>query len=72
MSTAQLERRLKALEDEMALLKRAVASGSGGSTKGGWRAVVGAFANDPLYAKAMALGRKYRESLRPSRKRGAR
>ena len=34
--------------------------------KRGWQAIVGTFADDPLYEEAMRLGREYRESLRPT------
>jgi len=30
--------------------------------KRGWKAIVGAFADDPLYDEAMRLGREWRES----------
>jgi len=70
MSAAQFEKRLKALESEVARLKSEInRNRSGRSSKGWWRSIVGTFANDPLHAEAMRLGRKYRESLRPSSKR---
>ncbi len=34
-----------------------------------WERIVGTFENDPHYEKAMRLGRQYRESQRPKRKR---
>lgn len=34
------------------------------SEKRGWRAIVGTFADDPLYDEAMRLGREWRESER--------
>jgi len=67
MSTAQIEKRLKALESEVAEL-RAEVSAKGEAPKKGWRAIVGTFANDPLHAQAMRLGRKFRKSLRPRTK----
>ena len=33
-----------------------------------WRQIAGTFANDRMYAEAMTLGREYRESLRPKRR----
>jgi hypothetical protein len=30
--------------------------------EGGWRAIVGTFANDPTYEEAMRLGRRWREN----------
>jgi len=31
-------------------------------SKGGWKAIVGTFADDPLYEEAMQLGRAWREN----------
>lgn len=67
MSTVQIEKRLKALETELAQLKVAL-KGTSQSAKKGWRGIVGSFAGDPLHAEAMRLGRKYRESQRPKRR----
>jgi hypothetical protein len=67
MSTAQIEKRLKALESEVAELKAKLKAGTEPPKKG-WRAIVGSFAGDPLHAEAMRLGRKYRRSLRPKAK----
>jgi hypothetical protein len=30
-----------------------------------WEQIAGTFENDPIYEKAMQLGREYRQSLRP-------
>ena len=65
MSTVQIEKRLKAIEAELAQLKAELKSKNKSTSKKGWRAIVGSFAGDPLHAEAMRLGRKYRESQRP-------
>lgn len=76
MATARLallESRLATLEAEVAQLKQQQASAveKNGLPGDDWiDKIYGSFANDPDYDKAMELGRKYRESLRPkSRKR---
>jgi hypothetical protein len=70
MSTPQIKKRLKAIEDELARLKADINGGQPPPKRGGgWRAVVGTFAGDPLHAKAMKLGRQYRQSQRPKSKR---
>jgi hypothetical protein len=67
MGTEHLEERVVALEEELARLKTkveaAVAPGPW------WETIAGSFQNDPVYEKAMKLGRQYRESLRPGRPR---
>jgi hypothetical protein len=68
MSTVQIEKRLKAVEAELARLKAEIRNGNN-SAPTGWRHIVGSFAGDPLHAKAMKLGRQYRESQRPKSKR---
>jgi hypothetical protein len=65
MSTASLEARIAALEREVRHLKDLVDKGQ---RKRGWRIIIGAFANDPLYEEAMRLGREYRESQRPRKR----
>ena len=63
MSNAQLEKRIAALEAEVAGLK--LRAGSSAS-KPWWETTYGIFANDPAYDEAMRLGREYRESTRPA------
>jgi hypothetical protein len=67
MSTVQIEKRIKAIESELAELKAELKYKNKPSSKKGWRAIVGSFAGDPLHAQATQLGRKYRESQRPKR-----
>ncbi len=59
-----LTARIEALETAMAQLKEKVNT-SLDSDLPWWEKRWGMFDNDPDYEKAMELGRKYRESLRP-------
>ena len=61
---ATLEQRVKSLEKQIAELRRqSKANGSGGRE---WLGdLYGKFAGDPIFEKAMKLGRQYRLSLRP-------
>ena len=65
MSIAQLEQRLQAIEAELSYLRAQLASSNGSPGKDDWRQIIGTFANDPLHAEAVRLGRKWRESQRP-------
>jgi hypothetical protein len=64
---ARLEARIATLETELTQLKDLMKTSQNGKTaQRDWLDDVwGSFANDPLYEKAMELGRRYRESLRP-------
>lgn len=65
MAVHEIELRVAALEAEVARLKQQLESPV--QSKGHWvDKVYGAFADDPDFLEAMRLGRKYRESLRPS------
>lgn len=64
MTTTTFEKRLSALEEEMARLKSKV-EGMETAPKPWWERIAGTFENDPVYAEAMKLGRQYRNSLRP-------
>lgn len=64
MSTTTLEKRVRALEAEVARLRGKIEVHSS-STRPWWEEIGGAFANDPAFKEAMRLGRKYRQSLRP-------
>ncbi|HVX86960.1 MAG TPA: hypothetical protein VH253_19405 [Phycisphaerae bacterium] len=60
MTTAQVESRLLALEQEVARLKAQIAAAPNGTN---WvESIAGTFANDPLFDEAMRLGRKWRQS----------
>ncbi len=71
MSVAELERRVRALEDEVARLRKRL---RGGDTdlRPWWQRIWGTFAGDPAFEEAMRLGREYRESLRPKPRRRTR
>ena len=62
MST-ELEKRVAALEEELAKLKSKL-EGSDAS-KPWWERIAGTFQNDPVYEQAMKLGQEYRRSLKP-------
>jgi len=63
MAKLKLADRVAALELEVARLRALI---NCATKSGDWiDAIWGTFANDPVYDKAMRLGRQYRESLRP-------
>jgi len=62
-SFSPLEQRVADLEAEIATLKRKL-DNLDRSTPW-WEQIAGTFENDPIYEKAMQLGREYRQSLRP-------
>jgi hypothetical protein len=62
-SSLLLEQRVANLEAEVATLKRRVEKRDRSTPW--WEQIVGTFENDPIYEKAMQLGRKYRQSLWP-------
>lgn len=68
MTLSALEKRIAALEEELAALRRKVEAA--GTSIPWWERIAGTFAHDPVYEEAMKLGRKYRESLRPSKRPG--
>jgi hypothetical protein len=59
-----IKERLAYLEAEVASLKNKVENNSQSTLW--WEKIIGTFADNPAYDEAMALGREYRESLRPS------
>jgi hypothetical protein len=63
MASSSLEQRVADLEAEVATLKRKLDNLD--MTTPWWEQIAGTFENDPIYAKAMQLGREYRQSLRP-------
>jgi len=62
MGPAQLEKRVEALEEELARLRSKVEGMD--ALKPWWERIAGTFADDSAYEKAMKLGRQYRRSLR--------
>ena len=63
MASARLEQRVAALETEVAQLKRKLQEQE--TISPWWEQIAGTFQNDPIYERAMRLGRQYRQSLRP-------
>ena len=63
-SSSPLEQRVADLEAEVATLKRKLDNLD--RTTSWWEQIAGTFENDPVYEKAMQLGREYRQSLRPN------
>ena len=63
MTLSALEKRVTALEEELAALRRKIEGA--GAVEPWWQRIAGTFEHDPIYEEAMRLGRKYRESLRP-------
>jgi hypothetical protein len=61
MSRNSLERRVAALEAEIARLK---ARGPAAASAAWWEQVAGVFAGDAAFDQAMRLGSQYRRSLR--------
>jgi hypothetical protein len=60
MPSAPLEQRVAVLEAEVATLKRKIAERE--TSAPWWEQIVGTFANDPIYDRAMRLGQHYRQS----------
>lgn len=68
MSADSLEHRLSMLEAEVARLKAKV-DGKKRNSDDWLDKIYGSFANDPIYEEAMRLGREWRESFRPKKRR---
>lgn len=65
MATETVEERLMTLETRLDTLQRLIEERlpqHPAKEKRGWQAIVGTFADDPLYEEAMRLGREWRES----------
>ena len=60
MTTAQVESRLTALEQEVARLKAQIAMAP--NTNNWVEEIAGTFANDPIFEEAVRLGRKWRQT----------
>jgi hypothetical protein len=65
MSSTTLEKRVAALERELASLKSKVETAA--PAKPWWEQIAGTFEKDPVYQRAMKMGREYRQSLNPSK-----
>jgi len=61
MASTQLERRVRALEEEVATLRSKIEGLD--ALQPWWERIAGTFQDDPAYEKAMKLGRQYRQSL---------
>jgi hypothetical protein len=61
MSETKIEKRLAALEMEVADLRKKIAPVEK-TTKPWWEINAGEFADDPMFEEAMELGRQYRKS----------
>jgi hypothetical protein len=64
MGKADLEKRMAELEREIAALREKVAALTG--EKPWWERIAGTFEHDPVYERAMQLGRNYRRGQRPN------
>jgi hypothetical protein len=65
MASNNHEKRIAQLEQQLDALRRKI--DGLGEGKPWWERIAGSFEKDPVYAKAMKLGRDYRKSLRPPR-----
>ncbi len=63
MTEKQLEKRIEAVEQELARLKCQLEGAH--PAVPWWERIAGTFHDDAIYEKAMKLGREYRRSLRP-------
>jgi hypothetical protein len=64
MGNTSLERRMAELEKEVATLRKKLESIA--SSKPWWERIAGTFQDDPVYERAMKLGRKYRRAQHPN------
>jgi hypothetical protein len=67
MTKVQLERRVHALEAQVAWLKAQLEEAVGPQVPW-WQKISGSFANDPEFDEAMRLGREWRESFQPKKR----
>lgn len=61
---SDLENRVKALEVELADLKKSVSARRSGDTQPWWERILGSFQNDESYKEAMQHGANYRNQQR--------
>jgi hypothetical protein len=62
MSLAEIEKRLATLENSVKELQEKTKASNP------WASVIGHFANDPIYDEIIRLGKAYRDSQHPDRK----
>jgi hypothetical protein len=62
MTNPELEKRIAALEAEVALMKRERMKYAEKHELPWWKQIIGTFENDPAHEEATRLGREYRES----------
>jgi hypothetical protein len=60
MNPSEIEHRLSNLEKAVAALQK--------RADNPWPSIIGHFANDPIYDEIVRLGREYRDSQHPDRK----
>jgi len=65
MTTEILEKRLQAVENEVASIKQRLATDKAQSPAAAWKRIFGSFANSEGFEEAVRLGKEYRESLLP-------
>lgn len=64
MGQSDLETRVAKLETEFKTLRQRIDEQP--SPMKDWRAIIGTFADDPIFEEAMKLGREYRTITRPA------
>ena len=66
MAAVTLEERVKAVEEEISLLKAQMPATDQEPTPW-WKKIVGVYKDDPEFEEAERLGREWRESFRPKK-----
>ena len=69
MAGTNVNKRLDQLEESVKRLEAELRRSNPDSLQS-WIATAGTFANDPAFDEIVRLGRQYRQSLRPKRRRG--
>jgi hypothetical protein len=64
VSGTDVKKRLAELEREVAAIRKELEELT--SSQPWWERIAGTFQNDPIYKRAMQLGRKYRQAQRPN------
>ena len=71
MAVEALEKRMTALENELAQIKQELAAEKSLSAPAGWEKMFGIFADSEGFEEATRLGREYRESQHTKKDAGA-